>query len=543
MSQTQTLTDVTLSPVRVLHTSAPLPEPRRLGTWAAVRAEAVKPPRVLAHYASRIRAEYAGGKVARHNAMWNASHSNANRALRHTLAVMRARSRALERDDPYVQRFLHLVETNIVGASGITLQSRVADIDAAGVTVMDAAANRILEREYEIFSRRGEYDVTGQLGRAAYERLLIRTIARDGEVLEKIVADPLSRFGIRYQMIEADWLDETLNEDRPDGSRIVMGVELSPAGRPVAYWLRDRHPGDTPGPGTGGRTRYTADQVKHYFVATRPEQVRGVPWIHAAMTRLYQMGEYNEAAIIAARIGAEKVMMLKETEPGAATAMTDGEENDGTFVWSSSKGAIDILPAGTEPAPWAPNYPDANYGPFVLAGLRGIASGLNVAYESLSNDRQGVTWTSIRHAVLDDRDNWMTLQAWLIDSKARDTYTTFLRYGFLSRRQPFAPLPAGQLDRYNAPAFQGRRWDWVNPKDDVEAKLQQLKGMLTSHRRVLAERGIDLEDLLIERQEDRVLAEKYGVDLDALINSYGPQQASQPAGQPDPQNSNGDPAP
>jgi lambda family phage portal protein len=490
-----------------------------------VRSEAVKPPHVLAHHRARVRAEYAGGTIQRHNANWIASHSNANQALRYTLTTMRARSRSLERDDPLVKRFLALVETNVVGAQGVSLQSRVGNIGPDGRTVMDAAANRIFEREYALFSRRGEYDVTGQLGRAAYERLLIRTIARDGEVLEKIVSDPTSRWGFRLQMIEADWLDETLNEDRPDGSRIIMGVELSPAGRPVAYWLRDRHPGDSLGRAGYSRTRYSADVVRHYFVPMRPEQVRGVPWIHAAMTRLYQMGEYNEAAIIAARIGAEKVMMLKETEPGAAAAMTDGEENDGTFVWRSSKGAVDILPAGTEPASWVPNYPDANYGPFVLAGVRGIASGLNVAYESLSNDRQGVTWTSIRHAVLDDRDSWTLIQDWLIDSKSRDTYSAFLSYGFLSPARPFDYLPASKIDKFNAPSFQGRRWDWVNPKDDVEAKLQQIKGCLTSHRRVLAERGIDLEDLLIERQQDRALAAKYGVDLDAAVQAPNYNQA------------------
>jgi capsid protein len=205
--------------------------------------------------------------------------------------------------------------------------------------------------------------------------------------------------------------------------------------------------------------------------------------------------------------------------------MTDGEENDGTFVWRSSKGAVDILPAGTEPASWVPNYPDANYGPFVLAGVRGIASGLNVAYESLSNDRQGVTWTSIRHAVLDDRDSWTLIQDWLIDSKSRDTYSAFLSYGFLSPARPFDYLPASKIDKFNAPSFQGRRWDWVNPKDDVEAKLQQIKGCLTSHRRVLAERGIDLEDLLIERQQDRALAAKYGVDLDAAVQAPNYNQA------------------
>lgn len=531
------LVDVSLGPVRVVARGDEQPAPQRVKNWEAVQRMAAKPPRVL--NTRRLRASYDAGQVSRINSQWSTSSGNANRDLRGNLATLRARSRDLARNDPYAKKFLEMVEGNIVGANGISVQSRAGDVGPGPdyKFAQDKAANAIIEREWDGFSRMGQFEVTRKLSRAAFERLLVRTIARDGEVLVKHVADPSSRYGIRYQMLEADWLDEKYNADLPNGNRVVMGVEIDPAGCPVAYHLHTVHPGDTRR-STGERVRYGADVVKHYFVADRPEQVRGVPWMHAAMSRLYQLGEFDDAAILAARLGADKFMLLEDAEGQAAdladtyTPQSVDDARDGALFFNSQKGSIDILPRGTKVADWNPNYPSDTYGPFVLAALRGVASGFGISYESLSNDRSSVTWTSIRHAVLDERDHWKALQGWLIDAYAWNTYAAWLDAALLSPQRPLAYLPAAKRDKFLAPVFHGRRWDWVNPKDDIEAKEKALALRLTSHRRVLAEQGLDLEEVLAEIQDDRALAASYGVDLDEVLKKSAP--ATQPPEQPDP---------
>ncbi|MDO9010161.1 MAG: phage portal protein [Thiobacillus sp.] len=529
------LVDVSLGPVRVVAKGEAPREPLRLKNWESVqRLAASGKPRVLeSHLARRMRASFDAGQVSRINSQWSISTGNANRDIRYNLVTLRARSRDLARNDPYAKKFLEMVEGNIVGTSGISVQSRAGDLGPAPdyKFIQDKAANTIIEREWAVFSRMGQFDVTRKLSRAAFERLLIRTIARDGEVLVKHVADPASRHGVRFQMLEADWLDETCNVDLPNGNRIVMGVEIDAAGCPVAYHLRTVHPGDSKR-GTGERVRYSADVVKHYFVADRPEQVRGVPWMHAAMSRLYQLGEFDDAAILAARLGADKFMLLEDTDGQAAewadTKMPESVDDarDGALFFNSQKGSIDILPRGTKVADWNPNYPSDAYGPFVLAALRGVASGFGISYESLSNDRSSVTWTSIRHAVLDERDHWKALQSWLIDAYAWDTYTVWLDSALLSPQRPLAYLPPGKRDKFLAPVFHGRRWDWVNPKDDIEAKEKALTLKLTSHRRVLAEQGLDLEEVLAEIQDDMALATSYGVDLEAALKKPAPNPAA-----------------
>jgi len=541
-----TLVDIELGPVRVVNRRAQPKPAARAKSWMEVQRRAAKSPRVLSDYLHQVRASYDGGGINRINAQWGISAGNANRELRGNLANMRARARDLERNDPYAKKFLELVEANLVGAYGIGMQSRAGDLGPAPdfKFVQDKAANSIIEREWAAFSRAGQFDVTGKLSRSAFERLLVRAIARDGEVLVKVVSDPTSRWGIRFQLLEADWLDEKLNEDLPNGNRIIMGVELNPSGKPVAYWLHTRHPGDAKR-GSGDRIRYDAAQLRHYFIAERPEQVRGTPWMHAAMSRLYQLGEFDDAAILAARLGADKFMILEDAE-GMAADMAEGSlsvpndgngpdinEGTGSLYYQSQKGSIDILPRGTKVADWDPKYPADTYGPFVLAALRGVATGFGTSYESLSNDRSGVTWTSIRHAVLDERDHWKTLQDWMIESYAWDAYTLWMDASLLSPRKPLSYLPASKRDKFLAPVFTGRRWDWVNPKDDMEAKEKALTMRLTSHRRVLAEQGLDLEEVLAEIQDDRALAASYNIDLDSALTKPAqaqpiPQQGATP---------------
>ncbi|MCK7513853.1 MAG: ATP-dependent Clp protease proteolytic subunit [Desulfobacterales bacterium] len=53
--------------------------------------------------------------------------------------------------------------------------------------------------------------------------------------------------------------------------------------------------------------RIPAEQILHTFITERINQPRGVPWMHSAMTRLNNLGAYEEAEIVAARIGAAKM--------------------------------------------------------------------------------------------------------------------------------------------------------------------------------------------------------------------------------------------
>ena len=170
------------------------------------------------------------------------------------------------------------------------------------------------------------------------------------------------------------------NDDLPNGNVIRMGIELDRSGRAVAYWISTRHPGDLrfSAYAVGERERVPAEDIIHDFVQDRPEQIRGVPWMHAAMIRLNHLGAFDEAAIIAARIGAAK-MGFWTSKDGDASALADDRDASGNLITEAEPGTFQMAPEGYEFSAFDPKYPEANHDAFTKACLRGIASGFGVS--------------------------------------------------------------------------------------------------------------------------------------------------------------------
>jgi capsid protein len=53
-----------------------------------------------------------------------------------------------------------------------------------------------------------------------------------------------------------------------------------------------------------------------------------------------------------------------------------------------------------------------------------------------------------------------------------------------------------------------RGWQWVDPRNEAEAQITAINAGLMTRTQALAERGLDIEDVLRERQaEDEMIAE------------------------------------
>jgi hypothetical protein len=63
-----------------------------------------------------------------------------------------------------------------------------------------------------------------------------------------------------------------------------------------------------------------AEDVMHVFIPEFAEQVRGVPWMYAALLNLVHLGAFEEAAVIAARIGASQMGFIESPDGGKTLA-------------------------------------------------------------------------------------------------------------------------------------------------------------------------------------------------------------------------------
>ena len=202
-------------------------------------------------------------------ARWISAALPADSDIRNGLRPLRARSREAVQNSDHMRLFLRMVEANVIGRQGVSVQAKPTL--ASGKS--DKAATARIEEAWRVQSERGHWDISGQHSRAGFARLAVRTVAADGEALIRIhelAKDAPTGFAV--ELIDPEALDVDYSERLPNGNWVRMGVEMSPSRRPVAYWLSTEPP---PGQGYSAsrdRVRMPASEILHIFL---PEYVWG----------------------------------------------------------------------------------------------------------------------------------------------------------------------------------------------------------------------------------------------------------------------------
>lgn len=480
-------------------------------------------PQITRLHPSRVRS-FAAGTPSRLTAGFVTANSSLDADLLVSLNTLRARSRHLTQNNPYGVKYLAMVSANVVGHQGFTLQARCIETKylktkAQLVTTPDNIANRAIESAFAAWSARGVCEVTGKHAFADLCRLFARTVAGDGEVLvRRLRGKSLNPFGYALQILDIDRLEVGYNAQMPNGNIVRMSVEIDTYGRPVAYWLRSTHPNDS-GPGVGvgvQRERVPASDIFHCFIASRPEQRRGVPWMTAAIESLYHLGELDQSALVAARKGADTLGFF--VSPDGSPPNVDGEDDSPIEV--SVAGTFDTLPEGYDLRAYESQYPSAVYGEYVKANLRRVASAIGVSYNGLANDLEGVNFSSIRAGLLEEREQWMQIQDWMIDAFLVPVYRDWLQMALGTGAivmENGSALPAAKYDKFSAHTWQGRRWPWVDPLKDIEASISAVNAGLDSPQRQAAEQGRDVEDVLDDIAAFQAMVKEKGIVLSSAV--------------------------
>jgi len=452
---------------------------------------------------------YAGAKSDRLTADWITTNLVSDEILRWHLSKLRSRSRDLANNNDYMKNFLRKLKVNVIGPNGIGMQSKARLRNGN----LDKRSNEKIEEAWQNWTKKANISVCGTLTFKDFISTAIETVARDGEVLIRKIKGYDNKFSYALQLLEADHLDENLNQDLANGNKIRLGIEKNRWGKPIAYHLLEKHPGETLASGQS-YVRIPAEEIIHIFIKERPTQSRGVPWAHTAIIRLRMLGLYEEAALVNARIGASKMQaIIMSDSSGEFTG--DGKDAYNNVVDEVEPGMRELLPPGTTLHDFNPQYPSQEYAPFNKAALRGIASGLGCSYNSLANDLEGVNFSSLRSGLLEERDGWKAIQSWFIENVLEEIFPVFLEMAILSGE---LNLSYAEIQRLTAPKWQGRRWEWVDPEKDINARITALSAGLTTRTRICAEQGDDFEEILEELKEEKKIITDSGLSffLDAI---------------------------
>jgi lambda family phage portal protein len=418
---------------------------------------------------------YEAAKVARDSNRLPAPATGANAETRFALPKLRNLSREAYRNSPIVRKAVRTLAGKIVH-TGIEPRPNTgnAKLDDEIRSAFDAwFPDCCFERGRDFFNTQWT---------AVHEML------EAGEVLTEraILKNRGATVPLKFRPMEADHLDHTRNERRLDGSIVVQGVEKDADGAETNYWLFPRHPGEDWI--DGGRSfvsdPHRAADIVHMFDRTRFGAVRGVPWCHAILDELRDLGDYRAAERMRKKLEACQVGVLIDTSSSdglkhGATGLTDQQGNP---VDSFEPGSLLVSNGATD---IKFNNPTVNpdHAGYVYQGLQFAAAGTLMTYELLSGDLSKVNYSSIRAGLTSLNEVVEQIQ-WLvvIPMDCRPKWRWFIDAAYL----------AGRISRRHYGV------EWATPKvasadplKDFLADLGEMRAGLLPPQRASARRGYD----------------------------------------------------
>jgi lambda family phage portal protein len=446
--------------------------------------------------------------------------TSADAELSTSLANLRARSRQIVRDSGYGKRARLIVVNNVIGC-GVGMQAQVMTTRGD----MNARINQAIEDAWCSWTEADQCHTGGALHFHDLERASVGQVFEAGECIIRMHYRPFgrSRVPLALELVEPERLplDGTSPGALAPGNEMRLGIECDGFGRAIAYWIRQRHPGDIRAV-SGASDRYErvpASDIFHLRIIDRWPQTRGEPWMHTAVRKLDEMNEYTGSEVSAAR--ASSYYFATITTPEDDRPHVDEEDDDGLGSMNIEPLTVQELKPGEELNFHTPNRPNASLDPFMRHMLREVAAGCGVSYESLSRDYSQSNYSSSRLALLDDRDMWKVVQQWWIRNFRRPLHRIWLQQAVLVGAIPALPPQtyAADMARYEAVLFKPRGWSWVDPTKEVAAYKEAIKAGLTTITDVVAATagGQDIEDVIATRSRELQMLKEAGIEVDTTV--------------------------
>lgn len=443
---------------------------------------------------------YEGAGAGRRTSNWVAPATGPNRALSYNLGTLRNRARAADRNNPWLWQAIDRLVSNEVGV-GVTLRSTAKDKDFRD------AVNALWQRS------RNELDPTGLLNFGGLQAQMVRSRRVAGEVFirrrrRRVGVNGLA-VPIQIQVLESDFAPIGYSKDLPNGNYVRDAIEYNQIGGISAYWLYRSHPTDD-GPTRfyGEPVRVPAADVIHHYMPARPGQRRGEPNAVRSLLGAHTFDSYEDAELVRKQTRAPLTgAIYREAysdqdwkfDPFTG-APIGGEESPvvdvepGTFLGLAPGERVDLFKADDNGAGMA------EYARHVLMK---ISAGFGVPYEVMSGDWSKVNDRLVRailnefHRAIESAQDHLLIHqvclgvwTWWMDSAV---------FSGLLRPADYANT------RHERLAVQARPhgWKYVNPSQDIDAKIKALSARLTSRQEIRDEMpGASLEEIYAQIEED-----------------------------------------
>jgi lambda family phage portal protein len=412
-------------------------------------------------------------------------------------------SQALAARGTISQRANYLGHNSPTGASFVEawVTNLIGDGPTVGSAHPDAEVRKNLEDRFAEWCTR--CDIEGVNDLAGMLQLAVRSIVTSGESIFHLPVDMFGNLSLR--LLASEQLDSArtipslgLTGDAP---RVIGGVESDSQGRRVAYWLL-ADPPDAVWASIFPSQRVDAVDVAHVFVRRFPGQVRGLSWLTPIATRLVELDQLEDSALMKARVSA--IFAGFVSDPENTTGLFDPITNARPFDPASLQlepGTLQFLPPGAK-VDFTPVADMSAVTDLMRHMLRSIAAGGGLTYEALTADLSQVNYSSARLGQSLFQRRIKALQSSLLVAQLLlPVWRRWVLLEILTGRLHAPDFEARPLDYLNA-KFLWPGWPQIDPLKASKSDALDLANRTRSRAEIIASNGRDISDVNDEIEND-----------------------------------------
>lgn len=453
---------------------------------------------------------YEGGAHTNRTSRWQAPTVSPNQGVLANLATLRDRSRRAVRNDGIAKSAIDKLVTNIVGT---------------GIKPLSQAPDPQFRKDVQaLFARwTDESDADGLLDFYGQQSQVCRTWLEAGDAFGRLrlrlPADGLS-VPLQVQVLEPELVPHEYDRSFGTGNKIRAAIEFSPIGKRVAYHVYAQRPGDAQDFDPMDLRRIPADAIVHIYDPLRAGQLRGIPILTQALIRLYELDKFDDATLLRQQLANMFVGFIRKPASASETAVNPftGAELDTTDekpMLSLEPGLFQELDPGEEVDFSKPPDAGQNYPSFMKQQLFGVAAATGVPYEVLTGDMSGVNDRTVRVILHEFRRRIMQAQHQiLVFQFCRPIWKAWLLRAYLAG---VLDMP-GYLENpepYERVKWMPQGWPYLQPVQDIEAKVAAVRSGLSSRAAEVSETGEDVEAIDAEQASDNARADALGLKYDS----------------------------
>ena len=154
----------------------------------------------------------------------------------------------------------------------------------------------------------------------------------------------------------------------------------------------------------------------------------------------------------------------------------------------------------------ASNTPNPQYVAFCEMTLRIIASALCIPYEFLLLDFKGGSFSASRAALMTTYRTFSMWQNWLIESFLQRLWNWRIAKAIKRGELPPAPVDKRGYSTWYKVRWTTPRYDWIDPQAEAIGNIYNVALGVDSVSDVVATKGKDVEDVLMQKQKDLITA-------------------------------------